>query len=208
MKFIALFIIITFFSISGYSQTAPNDSVLVRLSTLNASKAGNGAKLMWNVVCFLEFAKFEIQRSANGQSYTTINTFTADRLRCRQPFEFTDANVSGTAFYRIRVGDLDGRYSNSKVVAVTANEKDFEINALTPSLVTNGTLLSISSGIIDKAEVTVTNLQGAVVKRFITNLNKGVTEVSINFNNTAKGNYVLAVKNSFSKVKTIRFVKL
>jgi len=175
---------------------------------LQANTVGNDARLVWNVVCFLEYAKFEIQRSANGTNYTTINTFEADWLRCRQPFNFTDPNITGKAFYRIRVGDLDGRFYHSKVVAVTGNERGFEINTLSPSLLINNTILSISSAMMVNAEIVITNFQGTVVKRVALTLNKGVTEIGIDLTSIAKGNYVLAVTNTFSEVKTTRFVKL
>lgn len=208
MKFVVSFLMISCFSIAAYSQPATYDSIPVRLSTLQANTVGNDARLVWNVVCFLEYAKFEIQRSANGANYTTINTFDADRLRCRQPFNFTDPNITGKAFYRIRVGDLDGSFYHSKVVAVTGNERGFEINTLSPSLVTNNTILSISSAMMVNAEIVITNFQGTVVKRVALNLIKGVTEIGIDLTSIAKGNYVLAVTNTFSEVKTTRFVKL
>jgi hypothetical protein len=208
MRFIACYIISIFFSVTAYSQSAAYDSVPVRLSTLEAGTAGNDAKLMWSVVCFLDYAKFEIQRSPNGTNYTTINTFEADKVRCRQPFNFTDADIKDKAFYRIRVGDLDGKFYHSKIVSVTANSGGFEINAITPSLITNNAFLSISSAKKDNAKVTITNYQGVIVKRFDTKLNKGVTEIGVNLTNIAKGNYVIAVTNSSSKFKTARFVKL
>jgi hypothetical protein len=160
------------------------------------------------VVCILPYAKFEIQRSSNGISYTTINTFEADGLRCREPFDFTDVNTTGKTFYRIRVGDLDGRFYHSKIVSITGKERGFEINSLTPSLITNNTLLSISSAAKDNANVVITNFQGAIVKRVTINLNKGVTEVPIELTNIAKGNYVIAITNGVAELKTIRFVKL
>ena len=195
-------------SIAAHSQTVPTDSVLVRLSALEAKTVGNDARLDWKVVCFLLYAKFEIQRSANGINYTTINTFEADQLRCRQPFDFTDANVSGRLYYRIKVGDLDGRFSTSKIVAVTGKEKGFEINSLIPSLTNTNTTLSLSSATADKAEIAITNFQGIVVKRISVNLNKGVTELPVDVSNLAKGNYILTVINRAADIKTTRFARL
>jgi hypothetical protein len=195
--------------ITAQSQTAPPDSVLVRLSALEATIINKNARLDWKVVCFLLYAKFEIQRSSDGTNYTTISTFEADQLRCRQPFDFTDTNVSGRLYYRIKVGDLDGRFSTSKIVAVAGKEKSFEINSLTPSLINNTiTTLSISSATVDKAEITITNLQGAVVKRISINLNRGVTELQVDVSNLARGNYILTVINRAADIKTIRFAKL
>ncbi len=195
-------------SIEVNSQITQSDSVPVRLSTLVASSNGNTARLDWKVVCFLQYAKFEIQRSSDGANYTTVNTFEADQLRCRQPFDFTDANVSGRLYYRIKVGDLDGRFSTSKTVAIAGKEKGFEINSLTPSLVNTNTTLSLSSATADKAEIAITNFQGIVVKRISVNLNKGVTELPVDVSNLAKGNYILTVINRAADIKTTRFAKV
>lgn len=83
-----LFLLLLSFLIGGLvvqAQVSGADSVPVRLSTLDARSNGNDARLDWKVVCFLDYAKFEIQRSADGSNYTTINIFEADYLRCRQP---------------------------------------------------------------------------------------------------------------------------
>ena len=195
-------------SIAAHSQTVPSDSIGVRLGTLEARTVNNDARLDWKVVCFLLYAKFEIQRSTNGINYTTINTFEADQLRCRQPFDFTDANISGRVFYRIKVGDLDGRFSTSKIVAIAGKEKGFEINSLTPSLVNTTTTVSISSATADKAEIAITNFQGIVVKRISVNLKKGVTELPVDVSNLVRGNYILTVTNRALDIQTTRFAKL
>ncbi len=210
MKVSALFISIILFSISNavFSQTNGYDSVPVRLSTLEARTIGNAAKLDWKVVCFLEYARFDIQRSSNGVNFTTINTFEADRLRCKQPFDFTDVNISGNTFYRIRVGDQDGRIYHSKIVAVVGKDKNFEINSLTPTAVTSSATLSVSSANTDKAEIMITNFQGKIVKRFTVSLIKGVTELPVDAGNLANGYYILTVVNGSSKTKAIRFTKL
>ncbi|OSZ77114.1 hypothetical protein CAP36_11910 [Chitinophagaceae bacterium IBVUCB2] len=205
-----VFLIISFlcFGLIVNAQSSGTDSLPVRLSTLEARSNGNDARLDWKVVCFLDYAKFEIQRSSNGTTYTTINTFEADQLRCRQPFDYTDANISGKAFYRIKVGDLDGRIYNSKIVAVTGKEKGFEINSLTPTMVTTNALLSISSASADNAQIAIANFQGMIVKRIAVKLNKGVTELTIDVAYLAPGNYVLTLTNGFSDRKTVRFTKL
>ena len=164
--------------------------------------------MLFRSVCFLQYAKFEIQRSANGINYNTINTFEADQLRCRQPFDFTDANISGRVYYRIKVGDLDGRFAVSKTVAVSGKVNGFEINSLTPSLINTNTTLSISSATAEKAEIAIINFQGTVVKRIAINLNKGTTELPVDMISLAKGNYILSITNRLLEIKTTRFTKL
>jgi hypothetical protein len=207
MKFFVIFISIIFFNSICHSQTVAYDSVPVRLSSLEATKDGSDVRLHWKVVCYLEYAKFEIQRSFDGYSYATINSFEADQLRCKQPFYFTDARVAANAFYRIRVGDVNGRFYHSKIVAIAGSEKGFEINSLTPSFVNSLTVLSISSAATGYAEIAVTNLQGALVKHLKINLNKGTTDIVINTDRLAKGNYIVKVTNGSADIKTARFVK-
>lgn len=208
MKFFILFISIVFFSDVAHAQTAAYDSVGVRLSSLDARKDGSDARLDWSVVCYLEYARFEIQRSFDGTIYSTINSFEADKLRCKQPFNFTDAGITTNAFYRIRVGDVDGKFYHSKIVAITGSEKRFEINSLTPTFVNSLTVLSLSSASAGYAEIAITNLQGVLVKHLKINLNKGSTDIVINTDRLAKGNYVVRVTNGSTGVKTARFVKL
>lgn len=205
------YLLVLSFLIGGFfahAQVYVTDSVPVRLSTLDARSIGNDARLDWKVVCFLDYAKFEIQRSPDGINYSTINIFEADQLRCRQPFDFTDANISGKAFYRIKVGDLNGRIYHSKIVAVTGKEKGFKINSLTPTLINTNALLSVSSASTDNAEIAITNFQGNTVKRIAIQLNKGVTEFRFDAGSLATGNYVLTLTNGFSDRKTVRFTKL
>lgn len=172
-----LFLLSLFFLTGGLvvqAQVSGADSVPVRLSTLEARSNGNDARLDWKVVCFLNYAKFEIQRSADGSNYTTINVFEADYLRCRQPFDYTDVNINGKAFYRIKVGDIDGRIYHSKIVAVTGKERGFEINSLTPTAVTANAILSMSSANTGDAQIEIVNFFGVIVKRVSVKLNKEV----------------------------------
>ncbi|MBC7867197.1 MAG: T9SS type A sorting domain-containing protein, partial [Gloeobacteraceae cyanobacterium ES-bin-316] len=195
-------------TVSIQAQFTVSDSVPVRLSTLDARLVSNGARLDWKVVCFLSFAKFEIQRSVDGRNYTTIHSFEADQLRCREPFDYTDGNINGRAFYRLKVGDPDGRVYNSKIVAVSGKETGFELNSLTPSLVSNQTTISISSAAAGKGAITILNLQGNIVKSIGLNLNKGVTETLLDLSGLAKGNYILRLSNGSSETRIIRFSKL
>lgn len=206
-----LFLLSLFFLTGGLvvqAQVSGADSVPVRLSTLEARSNGNDARLDWKVVCFLNYAKFEIQRSADGSNYTTINVFEADYLRCRQPFDYTDVNINGKAFYRIKVGDIDGRIYHSKIVAVTGKERGFEINSLTPTVVTSSAILSMSSANTDNAQIEIVNFYGTIVKRVSIKLNKGSTDLTLDMGNLAAGNYILSLTNGFSDRKTVRFTKL
>ena len=185
-----------------------NDTTPVRLSSFNAtSLSNNNIKLNWKVVCFLEFANFQVQRSTDGINYTTINMFQSDRLRCKQPFDYEDQNIGGKIYYRINVGDKEGKFSTSKIVVLTGKTKPFEIISLSPSIITSNAQLSVSSAIADKAEIVITNLQGVITKRISTTLNTGTNYINIDANNLAKGLYNISIYNSNSNILSTRFIK-
>lgn len=184
------------------------DSVPVRVSYLNATPNNNKTRLNWKVVCYLTYANFEIQRSMNGFDYMTINSFTADRIRCLSPFDFDDAISSARTYYRLKVGDKDGNFSTSKIVVALGKENPFEINSITPSLITNTTLLSISSAENDKADISIINMQGSIVKRLSINLTKGTTDIKLDMSALTKGIYFIRLINSTSDSRVKQIAKL
>lgn len=185
-----------------------NDSVPVRVSYFNVEQNNNKTTLNWKVVCYLQFANFEVQRSANGTDYTTINKFTSDRIRCLSPFNIDDNASAGRVYYRLKVGDKDGNFSTSKVLVAFGNEKSFEINRIAPGLITSNAVLSISSAEKDKVNISIINMQGYEVIRLTTNLNKGITDIKLNVSALSKGMYVVRVTNSLSDFRVMQIAKL
>ncbi|MFY7963828.1 MAG: hypothetical protein ACOVO1_02930 [Chitinophagaceae bacterium] len=185
-----------------------NDTIPIRLSSFNGtSLTYNSVKLNWKVVCNLDFAYFQVQRSTDGINYTTINTFQSDRLRCKQPFDYEDQNIGGRIYYRVSVGDKDGKFSSSKTVGLTGKTKPFDIVSLIPTIVASNSQLNISSASIDKIQVVIKNAQGITVKEIYTKLSTGINYINLELSNLAKGFYSISVINSNSNTITTRFIK-
>lgn len=187
-----------------------SSNVPVRISAIDAVSNSDNNKLTWKTACFIFYARFVIQRSYDGINYTTINEFSADQLRCQQPFDYSDFTayqLAGRVYYRLRVGDLDGRVYNSKIVAVFTRGEGIEINSFAPTVVTRTSTLSVSSSYAANANISIINVQGIVVKAMQVKLNKGVNTIQINGNDLQAGKYWLSLKNSKEEIKTIQFIK-
>jgi Secretion system C-terminal sorting domain len=204
-----LFVFIFFANLlPAAGQSFNTDSVPVRIGFLNAVKINNTTRLNWEVTCLLEYANFDIQRSADAIHYTSVNIFNADKLRCRQPFNYDDNTVSGTVYYRIRVGDLDGRYYSSKVVAVYNKTKGFNITGFYPSVVHSKATLTLSTSAATTAKITITNLQGNAMRRVPLMLAEGSNEISLDLSILSKGAYILSVATSAETTsRTTLFIK-
>ena len=208
MKTVLFFVIFSLtISYKATTQNSNNDSVPIRVTYFNAAQNSNKTRLNWKVVCNLNYASFEIQRSTNGIDYLTITSFTADKIRCQSPFDFEDAIATSHTYYRLKVGDRDGNFSTSKIVETSGKEHSFAINII-PGVVVSNTLLRMSSATADNADIAITNQQGVLVKRFKYKLVKGLTELKLNMNDLDKGSYILTVYNSSLERRTARFLKL
>lgn len=196
-----------FISSAGHSQI---DSSLftVRLSSFNLSGGNNIARLHWNTACFLDYAQFEIQRSSEGNNFTTISTFTADRLRCLQPFDYVDTiSAPGQSFfYRINVGNLDGKFYHSAIRSLSFNTKGFDLLNVLPN-VTSGTIsYAISNEKEELMTVFLINQSGAIVIRRQLKVQKGINGFSLPVTNTSSAVYWLQIRNSNGDIKTKKIV--
>jgi hypothetical protein len=207
MKKRLLVILALSFSLSIIAQDFSTDSVPVRLKYIKATQQNNNNKLEWSVACLLDFARFDIQRSSDGVRYTSIYQFQADKTRCLYAFEHDDKNGSGRLFYRIRVGDLDGRYFTSKTVIVYGREKGFEITSISPNVIQTGTYLSVSSATADRVESIITDVKGNIIRRRNYTVQTGNNDLYLDLSFLQKGIYFITLINQSGQKKGTRFVK-
>ncbi len=187
----AVFLSVIFTLLISFVQAQNDSSVYpVSLSSFQGSVAGNNARLKWKTVCYLSFANFQIQKSVNGTTFSTINSFVVNRLKCQQPFEFTDSSSynSGNVFYRINVGDIDGNFYHSRIIKVVNRQADFEVKVY-PTVINSKANIVLSLPADDNITVRLISSNGIIVKQNRYHVSKGVTNFSLKFNDIAKGSY-------------------
>ncbi len=195
-------------SYSAYSQT-DSSFFTVRLSSFDVSFHNNISKLHWKTVCFLQYANFEIQRSANGIDYSTISSFTADRLRCQQPFDFVDSLTGnpGSIFYRINVGNIDGTFYHSAIRRVSITGKGFGLVNVYPTIVSGNINFSVISSDKETFRAIILDQRGIIIKEQQNQAPKGLSNYNIQMGNLPAGYYWLQVTNDKGEVKTEKFIK-
>lgn len=185
-------------------------SVPVRLSAMDGKVINNKNRITWRTACFLQYARFDIHRSYDGTNFTSIENFTADQLRCQDPFDFDDNSADRFAekvFYRISVGDVNGRYYNSKVVTIFFKPYGWELHNISPSIVNTSTTLSISSSFSEMVTLIVSTVSGTVKLTKQINLSKGLNHIPIDASALQPGYFLVSIINSKLGKKTISFLK-
>ncbi|HTL10702.1 MAG TPA: T9SS type A sorting domain-containing protein, partial [Chitinophagaceae bacterium] len=156
-------------------------------------------RIIWSVSDEVGVKNYSVERSTDGIHFSSIGLQDA-RLSSsnRQQYEATDRTaLNGINYYRVQQIDNDGRYSYSKIVAVTITIKDALV--LAPNPATN--LVTIrNSQPIQTLQCFNTNGQLMYTAR------PGTRQHSIQLQGWPEGLYLLKVMSG-DKVMTTRFVK-
>ncbi|MEO6000456.1 MAG: T9SS type A sorting domain-containing protein [Chitinophagaceae bacterium] len=208
MKYIFIIVFLTIISKHAIAQV-DNSFYAVRLSSFDASVNNKTITLRWNTVCFLQFANFQIQKSVNGVDYLTISSFIVDKLRCQQPFDFIDtANLaSGDIYYRINVGDIDGKFYNSLVKRLYVKEQGFGLLKVYPTVVNSFINFTLSNGQTESFAAVIINQSGSILRQQKLAANRGISNYNFQANNLPAGLYFLQVINAKRELATAKFIK-
>lgn len=156
----------------------------VVLSTKIAGFAGKLVNrlshLEWSVKNESDHTIYEVERSADGTSFSKIGTVAGRAgTNGQADYTFTDnVPVNGPAYYRLRILEPGSRQQFSKTVLLSSSEIEFDvrklINPFTQTL--SFDLISPAGG---TAAITLTDMYGRVVKQTGTQVVRGLNSVRI-----------------------------
>lgn len=89
----------------------------VTITDFTAQKNSESVLLKWYATYETNFKKYEIERSTDGTGFYKIGEVAGQNLA---NYTFTDNDLpnANTVYYRLKMIDIDGQFSNSKTVAV------------------------------------------------------------------------------------------
>ncbi len=158
---------------------------------LNVDKVG----LTWSTADEVNTSHFDIERSADGYTFTTIGTVAA-RGSGGSNYQMTDnLPQDGVNYYRLKMIDNNGRFTYSPVVLVRLNGKGI---AVMPVPASSFVTISVKENNLLGTKALIYNAAGAVVSEI--SLDRTVT---LDVSSWASGIYTLRAGTSTS----IRFTK-
>lgn len=195
--------------LAATAQISKADSILVRIRSLDLIQTATANNLNWTVACSTEYAVFDIQRSTDAIHYTTIQKMTADKVRCRDPFEYADKTVPavGRVFYRLQAEGTDGKLYSSRIVAAFAGNPDFAITSMFPTTVRDNAIVTIAASSDMRVQLTVNGPGGQLYQKQVLTLLKGNNDVHLYLASLEPGYFTVAVMNPQGARKLMRFVK-
>jgi hypothetical protein len=152
-------------------------------------------QLNWQTSSETNTSLFEIERSNDGNKFSKLAQINASgNSSTTKNYSYTDQQpLQGINFYRLKMIDLDGKFTYSKTVTVKMEGSNTTLQ-LFPNPAKNILNVQINAG-NEKATIQIIDMSGRKVKEEKITLN-GTTTVSVDINNLPKGTYNLLLKGS------------
>ena len=167
----------------------------VKLLSFTAQQVKNDALISWQIAEEHNVQNYQVERSVDGTNFTKIKE--------RQPavgiknYQVTDTNVPANSYsrlfyYRLKVVDVDGNFSYSKVQTVSFHKKVAFVTNLFPNPFVNKIDMTVNAATADYMGVVITGASGKTLINTKIKVIKGSSNVSINnLDVLSKGIYFL-----------------
>ena len=202
---------------SSTSQTYPNGDRFVEtnllislpVSMLNFSGYKNGAKntLNWAVASEVNNRGFDVQRSTDGISYSSIgfvNSQVGGFTNSEVHYTFDDNSPVGKKqYYRLNQKDLDGNSKLSQVVMITGDKATIMgIGGIFPNPASTQVNVIIDAPKRDKLTLVITDMTGKAVIQQKETVDIGANTVPVDIAKLAAGSYLVKLVCESSDCET------
>jgi hypothetical protein len=188
--------------------------VPVTLTTFTGVKEGNRNTLNWSTANETNNKAFELQRSANGEKFSSIATINSKAENGNSSavlsYSYNDEKpLVGTNYYRLRQLDKDGRESFSSIVVLkSAFITKAEITRVYPNPVAEQLNVVINTANSEKVNIRITDLVGKTIAEKMLQTNQGDNNIQFNTSALARGTYLIKIFSSNeSEMGIQKFIK-
>ncbi|MBS1602533.1 MAG: T9SS type A sorting domain-containing protein, partial [Bacteroidetes bacterium] len=148
---------------------------------------------------------FSIERSSNVKDFVTIGQVAAKDVAGLNGYKYVDESVAaGVWYYRLRMQDIDGKYTYSNVISVNVGAA-FQGMLLYPNPVQDRLFVQMQSGQVEKTVVRLVDIQGKTLQQQEITLSSGVTSLTFDTRTLARGTYFVVVAGSRPQIR--QFIK-
>ena len=193
----------TFNAFSPFGVGQLGVALPVKFGAIKAYEKLNGIQLDWKVYSENKVKSYDVERSGDGRSYTTVGSLPALYNNTSDgDYGFFDASpLPGTSYYRIRNNDLDGKSAYSIVVRVNRNKAIMGLS-LYPNPVLNR-IVTLQGSDLGRGnyKISIFGANGKEIYKQLIKHNGGTISQTIELPSTiSKGIYMFSVKDENGNV--------
>ncbi len=171
------------------------------LSSFSAQKANHSIALSWLTASEQNNNHFNIERSSNGKSFTTIGQVKGSGTTASSnKYNFTDNNpLSGVNYYRLNAVETTGKTAFSKIVTVDFSTKGSNKLMVYPNPAKSGLNINYESNEEANLNIQVLDMTGKVHLTQQMEGLKGDNNIRLNIENLPNGVYFMRINDSTTK---------
>lgn len=176
----------------------PESALPVTLTSFSAVKKESASLLLWSTTSEVNSKKFDVQRSPNGKKWDAMGSVTAvNSSNSLQSYQFLDNSpLEGHNLYRLKMIDLDGSFTYSRIQAVIFGQ--LAVMTAYPNPSSGLTTVQLGRKNIG-GQATLTSASGQILQR----VNIEQETVSVDLGSLAAGMYLLQAPDG----KTVKVIK-
>jgi len=172
----------------------------VNFLSFEAKKVNGLSQLHWTVNDEIDAAKYVVERSTDGSTYTAIGELPA---ASSGDYSFTDAQpVDGRDYYRIREQDHDGKPTLSGIRLLQYNSKSFVVRLSPVPTYTHSVQLEVDADNNKAVTATLLSMTGQTLKVFF--VRPGTNQLDLS--DLSKGMYFLRVQTDTDDAQTRKLI--
>jgi len=166
----------------------------------DATKVSSGVQLNWKTAGEENVNHYEVERSSDGQSFSSIGTVAPSKSNA---YSYLDLSAGGTAYYRIKDVDNDGKFKFSNVARIVNGKSSIVLNAFPQPAMSQLTLQH--SLIKGTATVTLSTADGRVVSTM--RPTTGSMQTQVDMSKLQAGLYVIRFNDGEGNIETMKVIK-
>lgn len=159
-------------------------------------------ELSWSTAAELNTARFYVESSSTGASFTRVGTVSATRNPNGSDYNFRHyINNSGDIFYRLAIEDDNGRVAWSSIIRLNGNRKN-KIR-IYPTVISNGTV-TLEVNNLPLRSIKIVSTSGVVVYK--NEIRNNINTINLKLPALSRGVYVIELTGDNGLKQTEKIV--
>ncbi|MCK6600832.1 MAG: T9SS type A sorting domain-containing protein [Bacteroidetes bacterium] len=189
---------------------APANTLPVELSSFTVSASGKSALLKWETTTEKSNAGFEVLKSSDKKTWNSMAFINGKGTTTeKQVYSYSDKNVTGTVYYRLKQVDTDGTATLSEILSFNGTPAAFEVSGNYPNPFNPATTIRFTLPVASPVVVKVHNIIGQQIATLVNGkLEAGLQEIPFDASGLASGVYFYSVSaNGKTITKSMTLMK-
>ena len=163
----------------------------VTITDFTAQKNNESVLLKWYATYETNFKQYEIERSTDGIVFSKIGEVLGRNLA---DYTFTDNNlpVTNTVFYRLKMIDIDGKFSYSKTIAIRLND-NFSNAQVYPNPTKDKLVVKLQQALTENSQLIIADISGRMLLQ--QQIADGQKNIDLDVSKFPSGRYFIKISN-------------